>query len=543
MRSASSDWCRRARHPAAVLLAAFLVAGAPARCEERPDAPPPPPPLADGLARALETIRAEDILAHARALSDRRYRGRRAGSRSGFEAAGFVVRQFHRAGLLPGGDAGGYFQSFPLGPGFQIAGTLALTSGGVDLGPLRRGEHYMPVHAPDASAEIAADVVCAGYGIASGRLGLDEYEGLEVAGKTVLLCAGVPWARGRAQWPGLLPEDDELGAIDRKALAAAERGAVCVLFVADPAGWRTDAGLEERLCLPDPVLTQKSRIPLVQITIALAGRLTGGGADGLRRGASDVARRRAGLSRPLDGARIRFSASISGTPLMGRNVVGVLPGRGGPLAREAVVVGAHYDHLGEGIDDEVYAGANDNAAGVGALAAVAGAFAALPTPPRRTVVFVSFDAEECGLQGSRSYVARPAVAIERTAFMVNFDMVGANEPDHVYAVGSRSSDRTHALHQEMNRYVGLRLTHPESYRLGRSDHTAFYCAGVPIIYFFGGLTAEYNTPQDTWERLIPGKLEKVARLAFLTAYRVAEDEERPAFSDGAPAGIVGAPVP
>jgi hypothetical protein len=117
--------------------------------------------------------------------------------------------------------------------------------------------------------------------------------------------------------------------------------------------------------------------------------------------------------------------------------------------------------------------------------------------------------------------------------MINFDMIGRNEPDHIYAVGTRSSPDTHALHQALNRYVGLRLTHPESYRLGRADHTWFYYANVPIIYFFGGLHDDYHTPRDTWDKLIPGKLEKVARLAFLTLWHVAEMEKRPEFVGGA----------
>jgi hypothetical protein len=110
--------------------------------------------------------------------------------------------------------------------------------------------------------------------------------------------------------------------------------------------------------------------------------------------------------------------------------------------------------------------------------------------------------------------------------MVNFDMIGRNAPDAIFAVGTRSSPDLHRLHQEANQHVGLRLEHPQSFRLGRSDHTPFYYAGVPILYLFGGLDPDYNTPRDTWDRLIEGKVEKVARLAFLTAREAAERPER-----------------
>ncbi|MFW6108585.1 MAG: M28 family metallopeptidase, partial [bacterium] len=171
----------------------------------------------------------------------------------------------------------------------------------------------------------------------------------------------------------------------------------------------------------------------------------------------------------------------------------------------------------------------DNAAGVGALLAIGRAFAALARPPRRTVVLIAIDAEAIGRLGSKHYVAHPAIPIDQTALMINFDMIGRNEPGHIYAVGTRSSPELHLLHQEANRHVGLRLEHPASYRLGRSDHSPFYHARVPILYLFGGLDPDYNTPRDTWEKLLPAKVEKVARLAFLTAWEAAERKERITF--------------
>jgi Zn-dependent M28 family amino/carboxypeptidase len=163
---------------------------------------------------------------------------------------------------------------------------------------------------------------------------------------------------------------------------------------------------------------------------------------------------------------------------------------------------------------------------VGALLAAAQAFAALPQPPRRTLIFIAFDAEELGRLGSRHYVEDPLIPIGQTTLMVNFDMIGRNEPDHIYAVGTRSSDDLHQIHQEANAHVGLRIEHPPSLRLGRSDHSSFYQAKVPILYLFGGIDPDYNTTRDTVDKLIPAKVENVARLAFLTAWAVAERPER-----------------
>ena len=209
--------------------------------------------------------------------------------------------------------------------------------------------------------------------------------------------------------------------------------------------------------------------------------------------------------------------------------MGILPGRDERLQTEAVVVGAHYDHLGEG-DGGIFFGANDNAAGVGATLGVAKAFSLLPRPPRRTVIFIAFDAEEIGRVGSKHYLSRPCVPISRTVLMINFDMIGRNDPEGINAVGTRSSPDLHKLHQRLNRHVGLNLIHPDRFRLGLSDHSPFYLAGVPIMYLFGGHDPDYNTPRDTYDKLIPGKLEKVARLAFLTALEVAERKDRISFA-------------
>lgn len=243
----------------------------------------------------------------------------------------------------------------------------------------------------------------------------------------------------------------------------------------------------------------------------------------------------------LRGRRFHFKAVVSGSARMGRNIIGILPGRDEPLKREAVVIGAHYDHLGEG-DDGIYFGANDNAAGVGALLSVARAFQALPRRPRRTLIFVAFDAEAIGKLGSRHYVNRPCIPLKLTTLMINFDMIGRNAPTEINAVATPCSRQLHEIHQLANAHVGLKLVHPASLRLGRADHTCFYYAGVPVMYLFGGIDPDYNTPEDTWDKLIPGKVEKVARLAFLTALEVAEREPRLDFEEAHEMPIPSAPL-
>jgi len=491
--------------------------------------------LGADVAHALREITGDRIIIDAKVLCDPKYRGRQAGAPGIRMASLYVVERFRKCGLRPGGSAGQYYQKFKIRRGYQMSGELKLRLGHLGEENARPNIDYMAVHLPKGEAEVDAQCAFAGYGVTSPALDFDEYASVDVRDKAVLVFAGLPWSRDTDAWLRRGPDKRRLGDVAYKARNAAEHGARCLLITDNPAaGWREGKGAGGRLLLPDMDAPMDTPIPVVHVTLRLAAKLTTLSVTELRLIALDIARLRRPDSSDLRGRSMRFKGSLSGRATIGRNIVGVLPGRDEGLRREAVVIGAHYDHLGAD-DDTILFGANDNAAGVGALIAVARAFAALPRPPKRTAVFVAFDAEEIGRRGSKHYVSQPCIPIEQTVLMVNFDMIGRNEPDHIYAVGTRSSPELHQIHQDVNKHVGLRLEHPASFRLGRSDHSPFYFAGVPILYLFGGLDPDYNTPRDTWDKLIPQKTEKVARLAFLTALEVTEKRDRIRFDDSASA--------
>ena len=475
--------------------------------------------------RALGLIQGKGIVAHARELCDPDYHGRAAGSKGARSAADYIISQFREIGLRAGGSAGSYIQSFKIRRGYRMAGRMEVTMAGEPLGEFKLGQDYMPIHLPNGQAEIAAECVLAGYGISSEALNFDEYADIDAKGKVAIVFSGTPWSPKTWAWIQRTVDTKAFEKLGYKARNAAAHGAVCLLVVDDPAGWRKQVRVAEQLRLPEKRFPLESPIPIVHVTREFVAKATTLSLAELRLLSIDISQDQAPQSMPLRARRLSLRMSLSGSARLGRNIVGVLPGQDETLQREAVVYGAHYDHLGEG-DKAIFFGANDNAAGVGALIAIARAFRALPSPPNRTVVFVAFDAEEIGRLGSKHYVGKPCLPTKHTALMINFDMIGRNEPDHIYAVGTRSSDGLHRLHQDANRHVGLRLTHPLSFRLGRSDHSPFYHAGVPIMYLFGGLDRDYNTPRDTWDKLIPDKVGKVARLAFLTGLEAAERAER-----------------
>ena len=210
----------------------------------------------------------------------------------------------------------------------------------------------------------------------------------------------------------------------------------------------------------------------------------------------------------------------------GRNVVAVLGGGDPALAGEAVVIGAHYDHLGHGGqfsmspgDTAVHNGADDNASGVAALLGIAERLSRGPRPAR-TVVFVAFTGEEEGLLGSAFYAAHPAVPLERTRAMLNLDMVGRLGAGPLIVYGVDTADEWKAMVDGAAAAEGVQVRGGGD-GFGASDQTSFYARGLPVLHFFTNVHTDYHNPGDDWEKIDAAGLERVASLVTRVAREVA----------------------
>jgi hypothetical protein len=199
------------------------------------------------------------------------------------------------------------------------------------------------------------------------------------------------------------------------------------------------------------------------------------------------------------------------------NVIGILPGSAPDSQRTAIVIGAHYDHLGRGgrgsfavSSGEIHNGADDNASGVAALLEIAGAAAvtrpaagaagAAAAGPARTLVFVAFTGEEMGLLGSTRYVEHPTWPLATTRAMMNIDMIGRGPRREIQVAGIGTSPRFRSLIDEGARAVELRPVINEG-GYGPSDHTPFYARGIPVLFFFTAPHDDYHRPTDDWEKV------------------------------------------
>ena len=220
------------------------------------------------------------------------------------------------------------------------------------------------------------------------------------------------------------------------------------------------------------------------------------------------------------------------------NVVAVLEGSDPALRGQHVVFSAHMDHVGVGPPDargdSIYNGADDDASGVAAVLEVAEAMASLPTPPRRSTIFLLVSGEEGGLWGSDWYAEHPTVPLDSLVANVNVDMVGRNWSDTIVAIGKEHSDLGETLEQVSARHPELGMAPvddlwPEERFYFRSDHYNFARRGVPVLFFFSGTHEDYHMPGDEPSRIDVEKASRVARLLFLLGVEIGDADEPPAW--------------
>ena len=291
-------------------------------------------------------------------------------------------------------------------------------------------------------------------------------------------------------------------------------------------------------CLADPLQAQRPEPPRLLDDIRflsddrLQGRMTGSaGADSA---ASYLARRfsQVGLQPAAGGWFQSFTVGREAPAarqaqtgvLIGKNVIGILPGRDPVLRNQAIILGAHYDHLGLGgfgsLDPDstglVHNGADDNASGAAALIQVAARLAA--SPPARTVVFIAFSGEELGLLGSAHYVKQPIYPLASTVAMVNLDMVGRLRNGRLIVYGARSAKEFPTLLDSLNWYAGFDLK-AQGDGYGPSDQSSFYAAKRPVLHLFTDLHEDYHRTTDDWQKVNYDGLKRVAdfSLGLVTA--------------------------
>jgi hypothetical protein len=467
------------------------------------------------------------LLGWARDLADPAMEGRAAGSPGADRAARYLADRFRALGLAPLGDGGGFLQPFEVLTGVRPGADnrLEVTAGGAAPQPFAVGREFLPF-AFSGDGEAAGEVLFAGYGITAPPLGYDDYAGVSARGRIVLLMAGEP-RETDARGPFRPAEHFHYSELRHKVINAREHGAAAVVVVESPT--RGDR------VTPLRGAAASWGIPAVSASRAVASALLAPGGHQLGTLQAAIDGPLTPASRVLAGVTLRLRTALvrerSGTA----NVLGRLPGTDPALAGEAVVVGAHYDHLGRAspfsLDpaggDRVHPGADDNASGTAALLGLAEAFTRVGGT-RRTLVFAAFSGEELGLLGSTHYVRHPTWPVERTVAMVNLDSVGRMRERRLHVMGVDTGQGLRSLVEQAAAGLDLRLA-LRGDGFGPSDHAAFLGRERPVLFFFTGPHEDYHRPTDTWDRLDAEGLRLVTRLAYRVTRALGDQPEAPAF--------------
>lgn len=453
------------------------------------------------------SIAANHYGSHIAVLAHDELRGRGTGQDGIDLAAGYIAGQFAAIGLAPGGPNGTYFQEFSVDEPAEVLPETSLTISGCDATATLR-EDFQPFGFSGKGA-FSGDVVFVGYGIVNPDKRHDDYAAVDVNGKIVLMLRREPgsWMKDG--------ESTEHARFDTKIKLAGEKGAAAVLVVnPDPGADGLDSLMRFRRRGEDYGL------PALHIKRDLCDKLlAAAGVPSITDLQKATETLGTSVSAPLPNIRVSGNVAFSEGTMPARNVIGVLPGNG-PNAGEYVVIGAHYDHLGER-RGRIYNGADDNASGTSAVIEIARIMA--ETPHRnRSVMFMTFSGEEIGLLGSRHYVDEPTVPLEKIAAMINLDMIGRHTPDKeenkLSIQGLGTGGTFNAIVERRAREAGLEFL-PDPSALGPSDHASFYRKGIPSLFFFTGVHEDYHQPGDDFEKL---NLEGAVRIAELT-YHIAMD--------------------
>jgi len=493
----------------------LALAGLLAACGSPPAATPSPPPACD-LADSPRCPDGARLLASVEALASPALLGRRPGTPGNDEAASLVEQAFLSAGLQPAAGLTGLLQPFQASL-WSWTGPPTLALGGQARA---LGADYQLLDW-SAAGDVTGPLSFAGYGLVVPAFdpaafpdcplpgGWDDFGGLDLTGRVAVVVSGLPGGvplvsgacpiRADCGGPG---QPSCLTAADKVAQARL-RGASAVLLVPRSA---TAAG-------PRPFASVLSTVPTLWVTFpALASalpELPGWIAAVDTQGPAPVA--------STVTARVATDGGAGTATVV--NVVGVIPGVDPVLRDEVVVVGAHFDHLGQlPFRPAYYPGADDNASGTAVVMELARLVGASRLAPARTLVFAAWNGEELGLLGSRRWASAPPYPLAATAAAFSIDMVGVGQPGLQFAVAWEPGSEL--LRVAAGSAAALGLTEPLSFLAGPvfgSDHAPFSAAGVPSAWLSTptlDLHPDYHTPGDRPGTIQPEVLAAAARLTW-----------------------------
>ena len=469
------------------------------------------------------TITADDLMKHLYVVAGKEMEGRDTPSPGLEKAANYIEQHFRSIGLLPGnGDS--YRQQYPLYKDSMTSTHLKVNGTSFEV-----TKDFQPSVQMNHTAEMRfSEVVFAGYGIVDGDR--DDYKDLQLAGKLVVILDGSP-AGYKPSVTGFASPANSFSKIAR----AQAKGAAAVIIVYGNFP-RKSLSANSQYSMNG---YRASASPLVfSVSEGVAEKILG------EAGKSIIEKMKNSPIAPgVFKAKVELGYHKTTSTAYASNVLGVLEGT--DKKDEYVIITSHYDHVGKRGDTTIFYGADDDGSGTVSILELAEAFVkakAAGKGPRRSIIFMTVSGEEKGLWGSAYYADNPIFPLEKTTVDLNIDMIGRigqeylkdkDSANYVYVIGDDklSTDLTPITDQVNSKYAKMKLDRkyndpndPNRFYF-RSDHYNFAEKGVPVIFYFNGVHADYHRSTDTPDKINYKLMAKRAQLVFYTAWEMANRNE------------------
>ncbi len=465
----------------------------------------------------------EEIKLHINYLASDELKGRDTGSKEILEAAEYIADQFAEYGLKPVFD-GDYFQEFPFIKSIELTdnNSLTFTENGNEINP-KLWDDYITVPF-SGNADVNAKLVFAGFGISASDLDYDDYAGIDVKDKVVIVFRNTPEPKVPHS------EFDSYAPLRKKAFVARDKGAAAIIFI-------------------NPYNENKTSDDLVEFNFDRGGSITDFAVLSIKRDIianilsnenvklkdvySSIVENKKPSSFELKNSSAKISTEVQEVEATSWNVGGYLEGNDPNFKNEWLIIGAHFDHLGmggegslyRGKDPQIHNGADDNASGTTGVLELAEKFASVKDQLKRNIVFFTFSGEELGLLGSDYLVNHLPFPVQDAITMINMDMIGRLKDSSLIVYGTGTSLNWKELLNKENIY-GFKLTfNDEGY--GPSDHSSFYGKKIPVLFFFTGTHEDYHKPSDDADKINFDGEREVLDYVYNIAMDIDENPERP----------------
>jgi len=465
-------------------------------------------------------------VADIKALASPEMEGRGAGTKGLIRAEHLIEKRYQELHIEPAGVKG-YAQPFSVVTGAKLKSDnrcVVQTAGKKQ--ELTIEQDFVPFSF-SAPGQVTAPVVFAGYGATADEFHYDDYAGLEVKDKVVVVLRHEPSAFGEKSAHHGLTQHSQL---ITKAINARDHGAKALVVITGKLGDGEEDVLTRFGSVSGP---ENVGIVMVQVKNAVAGEWFQTAGKSLQ----EVQEQINSSTKPdsfdfPETLHVSLNIDIETTRATVNNVLAWLPGQ----TDEYVIIGAHYDHLGRGNFDslapsqigQIHPGADDNASGTAGVLELARLLAPEHGKLKRSILFMDFAGEELGLLGSAEWVKEPTRPLAKAVAMINMDMIGRIKDDKVYIGGVGTGSTFKSVLDQAQKEAPFKIEYSAG-GYSSSDHTSFVTKKIPVLFFFSGLHSDYHKPSDTWDKINGASAARLLDMVESVAVQLANTDQPPAF--------------